>query len=536
MPPLPSTSASTSWRLSHVNGIWISVPHDLIPIDLVPKNRGSPVPMSPLPSTSALTSWRLLHFNGVWICVPRIDVSFPFLFPNNSTSHHEHTRAQNHITNTPTTPPPPPDPIAGDLNTVPNGDNNNTSKPPFIFLPHHPNTTKHHHQIISKTTLQITTHYTAKNMHDIQATVLHNFNKGTNILCLQEIPSNITLDNSPGLTTFENYAPDKTNGTAIIVHKHLAPFCPKTHGANIRSCLTTMDTTLPGYPTFCIFNIYKTHIQSHQQRLAHVITTLQQKEPIHLLIGDMNTQLQPHLDTDNIKHPKSWPWLYNQLHPPNPDTTPQLHDPCGSQNPHLCQWTRPRNKRLPDSQSRIDLIIASTSFISIFNPQNTFINTTIINSDHYPVTSTINIPTNQLNIYDIPHADIYYRKVNKEKHNKFLQRLHSLDTWTQNNMTSILNSPLDDLINITNNVLCSLVNSYKLVINQHHSHKPTKVEKAFTHQLNNIQPSTILTSKQAKTLQHTLDKWTEKKKRQSKKGLHHSLIKGWQKKNLSITS
>ena len=107
------------------------------------------------------------------------------------------------------------------------------------------------------------------------------------------------------------------------------------------------------------------------------------------------------------------------------------------QNPHLRQWTRPRNKRLPDSQSRIDLIIASSSFISIFNPQNTFINTTINNSDHYPVTSTINIPTNPLNIYDIPHADIYYRTLNKEEHSKFLQRLHSLDTWTQNNMTSI---------------------------------------------------------------------------------------------------
>ena len=251
-------------------------------------------------------------------------------------------------------------------------------------------------------------------MHDIQTTVLHNFNKGTDILCLQETPSKITLDNSLGLTTFENYAPDKKTGTAIIVHKHLAPFCRKTHHTNIHGCLTTIDITLPGYPTFRIFNGYKTHIQSHQQRLAHVITTLQQREPIHLLIGDMNTHLQPHLDTDNIKHPKSWPCFYDQLHPPTQDTTPQLHDLFRSQNPHLHQWTRPCNKRLPDSQSRIDLIIASSSFISIFNPQNTFINTTINNSDHYPVTSTINIPTNPFNIYDIPHADIYYRKLNEE--------------------------------------------------------------------------------------------------------------------------
>ena len=421
-----------------------------------------------------------------------------------------------HTTNTPTLtitsktlPPPhhqPPDPITGDPNTEPHGDNNNTTEPPFIFLPHHPNTTKHHQPVLSKTTLQITTHNNVKNMHDIQATILHHFNKGKDILCLQEIPSNITLDNYLGLTTFDNYAPDKTKGTAIIVHKHLAPYCRKTHHTNIHGCLTTMDISLPGYATFRIFNIHKTNIQSHQQRLTHVITSVHQREPIHLLIGDMNTHLQPHLDTDNMKHSETWPGLCNQLQPLSPDTTPQLQDLFRTQNPHLGQLTRPQNKRLPDSQSGIDLIIASTSFISTFNAQNTFINTTIKNTDHYPVTSTINIPTNPLHIYDFPQADIYYRNLNKEEHNKFLHRLHSLDTWTQNNMTSILNSPIGDLINTTNNVLCSLVNSYKLVTNQHHPHKPTKIEKAFTHQLNNIQPSTTLTSKQAKTLQHTLDK------------------------------
>ena len=92
-----------------------------------------------------------------------------------------------HTTNTPThtftslpLPLPhhhPPDPIAGDPITELNGDNNNTTKPPFIFLPHHPNTTKHHHPVLCKTTLQITPHNTAKNMHDIQATTLHHFNK-----------------------------------------------------------------------------------------------------------------------------------------------------------------------------------------------------------------------------------------------------------------------------------------------------------------------------------------------------------------------
>ena len=405
----------------------------------------------------------------------------------------------------------PPAPITGDPNTEPHGDNNNTTEPPFIFLPHHPKTTKHHHPILSKAGLQINTHNTAKNMHDIQATILHHFNKGTDILFLQESPSHITLGNSLSLTIFDNYAPDKTNGIAIIVHKHPAPFCRKTDYTNIHGCLDTIDISLLGYPTFHIFSIYKTHIQSQQQRLAHVVTSLQQTEPIDHLIGDMNTHLQPHLYTDNIKHPNFRPWLHDQLYPSNPDTKPQLRDLFGSQNTHHRQWTRPRNRRLRDSQSRIDLIIASTSFISTFNPQNTFINTTMKNTDHYPVTSTINIPTNPLNIYDIPHADIYYRKLNKEEHNKLVHRLQSLDTWSHNNMTSILDSPIDHLINITNNVLSSLVNSYKLVTNQHHHHKPTKVEEALTHQLNTIRPPTTPTSKQAKTLQHTLIKWTEKK-------------------------
>ena len=38
-----------------------------------------------------------------------------------------------------------------------------------------------------------------------------------------------------------------------VVHKHLAPYCPKTHHTNVHGCLTTVDITLPGYPTFRIF-------------------------------------------------------------------------------------------------------------------------------------------------------------------------------------------------------------------------------------------------------------------------------------------
>ena len=157
---------------------------------------------------------------------------------------------------------------------------------------------------------------------------------------------------------------------------------------------------------------------SHLQYLQnpHPITSTTPR-PRHHLSPAKRTNSPPHWrhehpPTTTLRHrqrqrPKFWPWLYNQVHPPNPDTTPRLCDLFRSQNPYLRQWTRPCNKRLPDSQSRIDLILAFTSFISIFNPQNTFINTSINSSDHYPVTSTINIPTNPLNIYDDPHADIY---------------------------------------------------------------------------------------------------------------------------------
>ena len=277
MPPLPVTSALTSWRLLHFNGVWICVPHidiffsylfmsastSLSPLpvkkDWVPKYRSSLVPMPPLPITSASTSWRLLHVDVVWICVPHVDIFFPFLFTNTSTSHHEHPHAHNHITNTPTTPAESPNPISGDPNIEPNGDNNNSTEPPFIFLPHHPNTTKHHHPILSKTTLQITTHNTAKNMHHIQATILHHFNKGTDILCLQEIPFSITLDNSLGLTTFDNYAPDKTNTYDFTRHakrcaarKFLTSylgFCQVRRDSNSHYCPQASRSLLPQNPS-----------------------------------------------------------------------------------------------------------------------------------------------------------------------------------------------------------------------------------------------------------------------------------------------
>ena len=83
LPHFSNTSASILWSPSHVNGVWMDASHivnlfsslitsastSLSILSLnegcVRKNSGSLVPMPPLPITSASTSRRLLHVNGV---------------------------------------------------------------------------------------------------------------------------------------------------------------------------------------------------------------------------------------------------------------------------------------------------------------------------------------------------------------------------------------------------------------------------------------------------------------------------------------
>ena len=72
--------------------------------------------------------------------------------------------------------------------------------------------------IRSKTRLTLTTHNTAKNIHNLDAIILRHQQQRTNILCLQEIPTTSSLRSLLNLLTFTNISSDKSNGTAIIIH------------------------------------------------------------------------------------------------------------------------------------------------------------------------------------------------------------------------------------------------------------------------------------------------------------------------------
>ena len=152
--------------------------------------------------------------------------------------------------------------------------------------------------------------------------------------------------------------------------------------------------------------------------------------------------------------------------------------------------------------------------------------TTITTTDHHPVTTTINIPTNPLNIYHIPRAEIHYRPLNKSELNIFSNHLAPLNDWAKTHSADLLTTSTDTIVDITNNILNSLVNAYKKTSNQGHTHKPTKPEKDFLHHLSTIHPSGSLSPSQANALQHSLNQWTDKETKQAQKRLHSSLVKG----------
>ena len=174
--------------------------------------------------------------------------------------------------------------------------------------------------------------------------------------------------------------------------------------------------------------MYKSHHAHLQHRLEKTISALQQDQPCHIMLCDFNTYLQPSLDTANVKHNKYWPWLHNQVHPTNPTTTPTLIDLYRKDHRETKQWTSPANKRLP-SHTRIDLILSSPSSNTIFKPFNTFIDTHNNISDHRPVSTSIAIPTNPINIYNIPHNSIHYRPLNKEEKSHFTSLSKPLNDW-----------------------------------------------------------------------------------------------------------
>ena len=259
--------------------------------------------------------------------------------------------------------------------------------------------------IHSRTRLTLTTHNTAKNIDNLDAIILRHQQQGTDILCLQEIPTAPSLHSLLNLHTFTNISSDKSNGTAIIIHSSLSPFVKQIKHDKVNGCLIAIDLTIPGYHTLRIINVYKSHHAHLRHRLEQTISALQQDQPCHIMLGDFNTYLQPSLDTANIKHNKYWPWLHDKVHPTNPTTTPTLIDLYRKDHPETKQWTRPANKQLP-SHTHIDLILSSPLSNTIFKPFNTFIDIHNDTSDHRPVSTSIAIPTNPINIYNIPHNSI----------------------------------------------------------------------------------------------------------------------------------
>ena len=188
--------------------------------------------------------------------------------------------------------------------------------------------------------------------------------------------------------------------------------------------------------------MYKSHHAHLRHRLEKAISALQQDQPCHIMLGDFNTYLQPSLDTANIKHNKYWPWLHNQVHPTNPATTPTLIDLYRKDHPETKQWTRPANKRLP-SHTCIDLILSSPSSKTIFKPFNTFIDIHNDISDHRPVSTSTAIPTNPINIYNIPHNSIHYRPLSKEEKSHFTSLSKPLNDWLSKHHDTLFQQPIE---------------------------------------------------------------------------------------------
>ena len=144
-------------------------------------------------------------------------------------------------------------------------------------------------------------------------------------------------------------------------------------------------------------------------------------------------------------------------------------------------------------------------------------------SDHRPVSTSIAIPTNLINIYNIPHNSIHYRPLSKEEKSHFTSLSKPLNHWLPKHHDTLFQQPVEQLIPLTDFLFSQLVTTYKKVTHQAHDHKPTSVEKQFLDAIKNL-PSSASNTHKTKTLQTLLNDWTSKKQAQAHNKLHHSLI------------
>ena len=197
-------------------------------------------------------------------------------------------------------------------------------------------------------------------------------------------------------------------------------------------------------------------------------------------MGDFNTYLQTLLDTENVKHPKHWPRLPHS-------TTPTLIDLYRKDHPEAKHWTRPANPRL-HSKTRFDHILTSPAVHPTFKPFNTYIDSNNSTTDHRPVSTTIAIPNNLLNIYHIPQSTSHYRPLNGNEKSHLTSILQPLDTWVSNYNSTLSDLSLNDIVPITDFIFSQLVTAYKRITLQAHAHKPTGIEIKFNEQA--LKPNT----------------------------------------------
>ena len=90
---------------------------------------------------------------------------------------------------------------------------------------------------------------------------------------------------------------------------------------------------------FALICLYKTYHTALTHKMERILDSLLKKFPLHIILGDCDSHTQPHLDTQNIKHIKQWPWLQKQLLPEN-ITDASLIDLFRKENPDSTHSTR----------------------------------------------------------------------------------------------------------------------------------------------------------------------------------------------------
>ena len=378
--------------------------------------------------------------------------------------------------------------------------------------------------VITKTHLKLTTHNIQKRNDTTNAIIAQHFQTHTDILCFQEVLEKAHPSTQPGPHDFLLWRHHQLQRNSIFP-SYISPFRKLISHTHSEGTITAIRISLPGYPTFALICLYKTYHAALTRTMERILDSLLNKFPLHIRLGDFNSHTQPHLDTQNIKHIKQWPWLQNQLLPENICDN-SLIDLFRKENPETTQFTRYASNRLPN-QSRIDLILTSHSFHTSFQPLEPHIHTNNFSSDHHPVSTYITLATNPINIHHTPKPSIRFKPLNQEQRKQFSDHLSPIDAWCEQHSNVPRDTDPDTLSTTLNSLLSSITEAYRSVTHTQHSHKPTSLEKSFTTDINSIDLSKPITTHTTQKLQKKLNTWRDKLNQKRTKYMHHCLIKGY---------